>query len=170
MNFNKSYILSGLVVILVASGFFYYQKNKSEEFRLITDETEMTKFVMTHTQEELDEYRRKVDEIKAEDTFGGKTPEETLRMYIDALKAGDMELASKYFRLEDQERELEELIVLTKEQVDKSLSFIDVNAYKKFCNDNKDECEIDVIFEGENILIARFIKIEQSGLWKLESL
>ena len=35
------------------------------------------------------------------DTYGGKTPQETLEMFIDALKKGDIELASKYFSLLD---------------------------------------------------------------------
>jgi hypothetical protein len=35
-----------------------------------------------------------------EDTYGGKTPQETLDMFIDALKKGDVELASKYFMLD----------------------------------------------------------------------
>jgi hypothetical protein len=35
-----------------------------------------------------------------EDTYGGKTPQETLDMFIDALKKGDTELASKYFMLD----------------------------------------------------------------------
>ena len=39
----------------------------------------------------------------AEDTYGGKTPEETLELFIDALKAGDIELASKYFLIGEQE-------------------------------------------------------------------
>lgn len=34
------------------------------------------------------------------DTYGGKTPQETLDMFISALKKGDVELASKYFILE----------------------------------------------------------------------
>jgi hypothetical protein len=31
------------------------------------------------------------------DTYGGKTPQETLRLYIEAVEKGDYELASKYF-------------------------------------------------------------------------
>lgn len=31
------------------------------------------------------------------DTYGGKTPQETLTMFIEAVEAGDYELASKYF-------------------------------------------------------------------------
>ena len=34
------------------------------------------------------------------DTYGGKTPQETLDMFIDALKKGDIDLAAKYFELE----------------------------------------------------------------------
>ena len=39
-----------------------------------------------------------------EDTYGGATPEETLQLFIDALKAGDIDLASKYFLPEDREK------------------------------------------------------------------
>lgn len=34
------------------------------------------------------------------DTYGGKTPQETLSMFISALEKGDVDLASKYFDLE----------------------------------------------------------------------
>jgi len=37
-----------------------------------------------------------------EDTHGGGTPEETLQLFIDALKSGDIELASKYYIPEKQ--------------------------------------------------------------------
>lgn len=38
-------------------------------------------------------------ERQRNDTFGGKTPEETLQLFIAALEADDLELASKYFVL-----------------------------------------------------------------------
>ncbi|TSC96810.1 MAG: hypothetical protein Athens071426_446 [Parcubacteria group bacterium Athens0714_26] len=38
-----------------------------------------------------------------EDNYGGKTPQETLNMFIDALKKGDMELAAKYFMIDTNE-------------------------------------------------------------------
>lgn len=53
------------------------------------------------------EYEKAVDEITKmyqEDTFGGNTPEETIDLFIEALKKGDMELASKYFVLEEQKK------------------------------------------------------------------
>ena len=46
-----------------------------------------------------------------EDTYGGKTPEETYDMFLDALRKGDTTLASKYFIIEkknDWEKTLEE--------------------------------------------------------------
>ncbi len=54
-------------------------------------------------------------ELRAKDTYGGKTPQETYEMYLDALKKGDIELASRYYvRLAQSERkkffeELQEL-------------------------------------------------------------
>ena len=38
-----------------------------------------------------------------EDKYGGKTPEETYDMFLDALRKGDTTLASKYFEIEDKE-------------------------------------------------------------------
>lgn len=45
-----------------------------------------------------------------EDVYGGKTPEETWRLYLDALKKGDIELASKYFVVEERDRKLRGLL------------------------------------------------------------
>src|SRR3989338_4999916 len=46
------------------------------------------------------------------DTYGGKTPQETLQMFIEAVEKGDYELASRYF-VEKQrkkwKKELEEI-------------------------------------------------------------
>ncbi len=40
------------------------------------------------------------------DTYGGETPEETLRLFVEALEKRDFELASKYFVIENQEENL----------------------------------------------------------------
>ena len=44
----------------------------------------------------------KLNKLYAQDTFGGDTPEGTLRLFIDALKNGDTDLAAKYFVLDKQ--------------------------------------------------------------------
>ncbi len=45
----------------------------------------------------------------AKDTFGGSTPEETLALFVEALKAGDIALATKYYIPEKQAEVYEEL-------------------------------------------------------------
>ena len=50
--------------------------------------------------------QKEAEQIKkeyAEDPYGGDTPEETLRLFISALKQGDANLAAKYFVLDKQE-------------------------------------------------------------------
>lgn len=44
-----------------------------------------------------------------EDKYGGKTPEQTFDMFLAVLRKGDIDLASKYFELENQEEWLEKL-------------------------------------------------------------
>ncbi len=58
-------------------------------------------------QENLDKYTGYINTYEAAmkaDTYGGKTPQETLKMFIDALKKGDIDLASKYFALDTNEK------------------------------------------------------------------
>lgn len=40
-------------------------------------------------------------EAMTTDTYGGKTPQETLDLFVEALRVGDVELASKYFLLDE---------------------------------------------------------------------
>ena len=50
------------------------------------------------------DYQNKQYQLALADTYGGKTPQETLQMYIEAVQKGDYELASKYFILDYQNR------------------------------------------------------------------
>ena len=59
----------------------------------------------------------KVEEPYYTDTYGGKTPEETYDMFIEALKKDDVELASKYFVLESQDDWLKTLQEYEKEGI-----------------------------------------------------
>ncbi|OGY62893.1 MAG: hypothetical protein A2745_02020 [Candidatus Harrisonbacteria bacterium RIFCSPHIGHO2_01_FULL_44_13] len=47
------------------------------------------------------EAERRYVEAMTADTYGGKTPQETLDMFVEALRAEDIELASKYFMLDE---------------------------------------------------------------------
>ena len=60
----------------------------------------------------LEKYQQDLFNKKAADKIGGKTPQETLQMFIDAVEKGDYELASKYLILENQISTKEELTAL----------------------------------------------------------
>lgn len=47
------------------------------------------------------DYQKQVEEAYRNDIYGGATPEETLKLFVEALKKEDIELASKYFALDD---------------------------------------------------------------------
>lgn len=52
----------------------------------------------------VEHFQDSLEEPYKKDIYGGKTPEETWAMYIDALKKGDIEMASKYFAVNDQNK------------------------------------------------------------------
>ena len=79
------------IIILAAGGFFVWEKYFSPQAKL-----------NRQTQENYQKYldwEKNYEKAMSEDTYGGKTPEETLQMFIEALKNEDIELASKYFML-----------------------------------------------------------------------
>lgn len=59
---------------------------------------------------ELQQLTDEINKPYLEDTYGGKTPKETLEMFIVAVEDGDYELASKYFVISKQEEWKEKLI------------------------------------------------------------
>ena len=81
-------LILGLAVFWAAQ---YYQYRKNPEFR-------------------AEKYMEDLERQYAEDTYGGFTPEETLQLFIDALKKGDIELASKYVLIEDQQKVKQDLL------------------------------------------------------------
>jgi len=82
-----------VIMLLVVGGYVAWDKYLSPQARL-----------NRQTQENYQKYlnwQKNYEDAMKNDTYGGKTPEETLAMFIDALKKGDVDLASKYFILED---------------------------------------------------------------------
>ncbi len=95
------------------------------------------------------------------DTFGGATPYETLEMYISALEKGDYALASKYFVIENQEKELANSLNAPKENM---LEFIgtmkeSVNSKGSYSDDNKEFLIREPVF-------INFI-LYPKGIWKI---
>lgn len=63
----------------------------------------MQKYVDWKFKHDLAEMQAAEDRPYLEDTYGGKTPQETLELFIAAVEKGDYDLASKYFILSKQE-------------------------------------------------------------------
>ena len=64
-------------------------------------------------------------QAKMADTYGGKTPAETLQLYIDALKKNDLELASKYFIEKYRQKDLDSYKNATPENIQNIISFLE---------------------------------------------
>ncbi len=88
----------------------------------------------------LKEEVAQMEALEKADTYGGKTPEETLDLYIEALKKGDIELAAKYSRVDQQEEEIEDLKMATSRDGDLNYVIDFVYEIKK---NGKKACDAD---------------------------
>lgn len=83
------FIAGGIGLVVIAVGVLYLvnyiRYRESPEYR-------------------AEQYFKDLERRYREDTYGGDTPEETLQLFIDALKKGDVELASRYFVITEQEK------------------------------------------------------------------
>lgn len=95
---------------------------------------------------DAEKYKAMLLEQQKNDTYGGKTPEETLDLYIKALKAGDIELASKYYEVSVENPNLQEkkLFELKEDVKDilldiviKNLENVLTSSHKRYYSDNE---------------------------------
>lgn len=80
-------------IIIIAAGIYYgweYYLSPSARGRI--DASTMQK-----NYEQFAQQKAQYEEAMKNDTYGGKTPEETLSLFISALEKGDVDLASRYF-------------------------------------------------------------------------
>ncbi len=102
------------------------------------------------------DYRRMMADI-----YGGKTPQETLQMYIDAVEAGDYELASKYFVEEGREKELRSFDGATK---------ADVKSYLEPLKESAGQAGY-LNMQGDSFVIDKPVYIRlilyPNGIWKI---
>ncbi|MEK7627521.1 MAG: hypothetical protein AAB397_02965 [Patescibacteria group bacterium] len=87
----KSSVFIIISVVILGGGFFagIYSRDYYKGWQ---DRQAVRNLMKSYEQAQKDEEARKMA-----DTYGGKTPQETLQMFIDAVEKGDYELASKYF-------------------------------------------------------------------------
>ena len=87
-----------LLAFIILGGVTYYAWSWNHYYRHAPERTSRDMVFMWQWKMYADGLRVAYQE----DTHGGGTPEETLQLFIDALKSGDIELASKYYIPEKQ--------------------------------------------------------------------
>jgi len=141
-----------VAVFLLIEGWNYYSQWKGEKR-------------IDELAQELRRLDREYYERKATDKIGGKTPQETLDLFIQAVEKGDYELASKYFVVGEQgkwRKDLEEVGMAKK--LDTLLDPLkQVNILKGSYSSDKKE------FVVRKPILVSFI-LYPSGNWKIEEI
>ncbi|MGB9681171.1 MAG: hypothetical protein ACPLXL_01350 [Minisyncoccia bacterium] len=89
---DKKYLFIFFGVLIIGFLVFYFLNSNLKNVKEIRRNEQILKSSLK-TQEE--QYQK--------DIYGGKTPEETYQMFLEALKKEDIDLATKYFLFEKQE-------------------------------------------------------------------
>ena len=151
---NKIFWGVGLLAVglfLFAIGYDYYDQWRGER--------RVEKLAEALRQMEREIYNR-----KAADKIGGKTPQETLDLFIAAVESGDYELASKYFVIEKQEEELRSLQNSPKKNIENAMGMLK-EANKSIGEYSEDKKE----FSFYKPILVNFI-LYPSGNWKIEEI
>lgn len=105
------------------------------------------------------------DARRRQDTYGGKTPQETLRLYIEAVEKRDFDLASKYFVWSEQKKERDSL----GRNEEKILNSYVAQLRESFAQGG------EMSYDGSSYVYRRplyvnLVKYEQNGVWKIASI
>lgn len=114
-------------------------------------------------------------QVFREDTYGGKTPQETLNMFIEALEKGDIDLAAKYFAMDENQSRKDAEDGLKKAFEENRIPTI-IKYLKKAtpATDNSNTSTTAIFYipnENKEIIHEiEFILNEYSGVWKIKSM
>ena len=103
-------------------------------------------------------------DLVEQDKWGGKTPEETVRLFTEAVKKGDFELASKYGREEEIKAKLERL--KSDNKLDVLINGLENGKLEENQGFGGDSFDLRIIDDGEKYLILSLYKSD-GGTWKI---
>ena len=165
---KKFFILFGIVVIVIASGliFYYLATNGSDKEFVVRDKDSFT------SQQDVLDYFEQYKQAQSKDTYGGKTPEETLGLFVDALKKGDTTLASKYFVLDKQDEMKDSLKQgIESGGANRLMDYYLNGNIEKTYNDLLNTHRFRILKEKDQPgFIINFALNKPTKLWKIESL
>ena len=142
------------VFVLYAVGLWGWQS-----FKQWQGEKKAEEIAQKIKQLEQEDYKRAMA-----DTYGGKTPQETLQMYIDAVEKGDYELASKYFIGDYQEMELRSFE--NSKNVPKEIIENYIQTLKSVVNEGGKHALDGKYFSFDGQILIR-MKLYPNGIWKI---
>lgn len=145
---NKKLILAGVilaVLILSVIGWQYWQYTQTPYYKQMKAVKELEKIT------------------KESDKWGGKTPEETVTLFADAVKSGDFELASKYGNSEVIKAELEKM--KTDGQINLLIKELETGKVEDFLDG--DDVNLMAEVEGLKVRVLSMHKSER-GLWRID--
>ncbi len=122
-----------------------------------------------------EEFLKNYEELMMADTVGGATPEETLKMFVEALRAEDVNLAARYFLLDD-EGKGDKWVTYLQEIKDNGLMqklADDLGRAKVDTESVVSETDYNFVIVNAEGDVVREINMELnefSGVWKIESL
>lgn len=164
-SFRPVFIGLGIVVVVIVLWFIYlvfFSPDARRDFEAQKNYNQAIKAINTY------------EEAMRNDTYGGKTPQETLNLFIDALGKEDIELASKYFILRsDGSPDLQWLEGLKRYRDEKKIK----EMVELFKNAKSAGSSIEGYFgfeirdRNENLISDLGLRFNKySGVWKIENL
>jgi len=119
---------------------------------------------------EIERYNNALVKAYEEDYDGGKTPEETLSLWVEAIKENDLEKASLYF-LVDARTEALKLLKLSKDNgvLPRAIKEIEENGKIIISSDGKG-ASLDTSIKGDPGFYITFKKNPYTEIWKLEEI
>ena len=177
MGKRKYIIAVAVAIIVVVAGIYCYVEHREKEIIINFDEKGEIIFPERSSRDDdmewaktIVNYQEKAAEMFKNDAVGGKTPQETLDLFVEALKVGDTDLASRYFVVSKQEQMAKELLRIQTDgylgDMVEDLLTVQESGYLS------DGSFRYVILGDDNVvaLIFDLILNENKGVWKIKSL
>src|SRR3989338_528648 len=116
-------------------------------------------------EKQAQEYVEALEKAYREDQYGGNTPQETLQLFIDALKKGNTDLAAKYFIIDEQEKWKVKLSDIQRRDV---LNFmIDDLEKLKLTKRDIDRVFFTLADEQKVVLVEMILAKNEKNKWKI---
>ena len=173
---DKKYFIGGFLLLILILGVLYFTQKVDQPIEIKFDERGVVippekgpnESYLSYSQKIAD-LQGRIKEMMEKDDFGGETPEETLQLFIDALKAGKTELASRYFVVNKREQMAKELAVGTENGgIEIFLEYVEKIVDSR---EIRDDLYRFTVAEGDKAIMSfDLIFNEHTNVWKIESL